>query len=202
MNKVLESRQPWRRALALLLLGVAGLIILFANYWLGAGLMGNMADRDFMTLWVGGKALMMGLDPFDPQVWPGLFTLYGSRWIPNLTCPYPLWTLIAFIPFSLLPLPAAVALLMTVSEMSLVWAFFLCIKAVGQPEGHLLVLSAFLGALLFRPFVASLTCGQLAPLLLLLLAGGISLYARGQHLFSSSCPGGFSGSPICAVSIL
>lgn len=68
--------------------------------------------------------------------------------------------------------------------MSLVWAVFLCIKAVGQPEGRLLTLSAFLGALLFRPFVTNLTSGQLAPLLLLLLAGGVSLYTRGRRLWA------------------
>jgi len=179
------KRKQMDKIVAVVLLGAVCLLILVANCWFGAGLMGNMAGRDFMTLWLGGKALVLGLDPYDPQVWPDLRVRYQSPWMPNPICPYPLWTLVALIPLSILPFHLAVSLFMTVGEVSLVGAVFLVGRAVRCGPDRLLAFSALLGALLFRPFISSLTSGQLAPLLLLLLAGGAALYARGHSL--SAC---------------
>jgi hypothetical protein len=182
MSSIPSSKWVRGKAAAALLFSSACLLILIANYLLGAGLMGNMADRDFMTLWMGGKALLLRLDPYDPQVWTDLHVRYGSQWMNDPTCNYPLWTLVVLAPISLLPLQIAVACWMTASEMSLILAVLLLTRIMAHPGKHLLTLSALLGALLFRPFITSLTSGQLAPLLLLLLAGGAALYARGQSL--------------------
>lgn len=154
--------------------------VFLLNCWFGVGLMGNMADRDFMSLWVGGKALVLGLDPYDPQVWPDLRARYGSLWIPDPTCPFPAWTLAIFTPLSLLPLERAVALLMTMSELSLLVAVLLLVGTMGCRRDRVLCFSGLVGAFFFRPFISALTSGQITPLLLLVAAGAVALYANGR----------------------
>lgn len=165
-----------------LLFSAACLLVLFANYRLGASLLGNMANRDFISLWTGGKSVVLGLDPYDPEVWPVLRTRFGSTWSAETICLYPLWTLLLFSPLSLIPFQSAVSVWMTVSELSLIISIFLLLGAMPCRRERWLALPALVGGLAFRPFVASLTSGQIAPLLLLLLASGVALYAHGRSL--------------------
>jgi hypothetical protein len=173
------------RLRSVLLFGGVFLLVLFINHQLGASLMGNMADRDFMSLWVGGKAVLLGLDPYDPQVWPDLRTRYGSNWIPDLSCPFPLWTVAFCVPLSLLPFRTAVALFMTLGEMGIILAILVLTGTVGCLRRSLTIFSLLLGALLFRPFISALTSGQITPFLLLLVAGGVALYAQGRSLLAA-----------------
>ena len=96
------------------------LLMWVLNYRLGISLLGNMANRDFMSLWTGGKAVLSNTDPYAPGAWPELRLEYGSTWIRDPVCPFPLWTLVAVAPLSLLPLDAAAALLTTLSEAALI----------------------------------------------------------------------------------
>jgi hypothetical protein len=164
--------------------GAIGLLVFFINYYVGARLMGDMVNRDFMSLYMGGKSLVLGLDPYDPSVWPDLRVSYGSSWNPELICLYPLWTLILFVPFSLLPFASAVSLWMTVSELGLVASITLLLVATRCQRDRRTVLPAFLGGMVFRPFISSLTSGQIAPVLLLIIAGALALYARGRRFWS------------------
>jgi hypothetical protein len=164
--------------------GAIGLLVFFINYCVGVRLVGDMVNRDFMSLYMGGKSLVLGFDPYNPSVWPDLRVSYGSSWNPEMICLYPLWTLILFIPFSLLPFVTAVSLWMTVCELGLVVSIVLLLGATGCPRDRWVVLPAFLGGMMFRPFVASFTSGQIAPVLLLIVAGALALYARGRSFWS------------------
>ena len=48
-------------------------------------------NRDFMSLYAGGKAILRGLDPYDPAVWSPLRAELGSTWMPDDRTPFPLW---------------------------------------------------------------------------------------------------------------
>jgi hypothetical protein len=160
------------------------LAIWLINYCLGPKLMGNMKNHDFMSLWAGGKAVTLGLDPYDPEVWPDLRARFGSTWIPDPTCPFPLWTLAAFAPISFLSVPAASALITTVSELSLLLAVSFILNLMECSDDKTLMISALLGAIFFRPFLVALVSGQITPFLTLALAYGIVLYHKGQSLLS------------------
>jgi len=172
-----------RRLGNLLLFVLVFLLILFANHRLGAGLMGNMANRDFMHLVTGTKALTLGLDPYNPQIWPDLRISAGSSIVQDPTCIYPLWTLILFAPLSLLPFSFAVSFWMTASELALVVSIFLLLLAAECQRVRWLSFSALVGGLVFRPFIVSLTSGQTTPFILLTVAGALALYARGQSFW-------------------
>ena len=166
------------KGFAAVLFVVACAFALLANYWVGSSLMGNMADRDFMSLWAGGKAILLGLDPNDHRVWPQLRAQYGSTWNPEPICLYPLWTLLVCIPIALMPFHVAVSVWMTASELALPISILLLLLMMRHQRARWMVLSALVGGLTFRPFIASLTSGQIAPFLLLMLAGAITLYAQ------------------------
>src|SRR5690606_7449728 len=61
-------------------------------------------NRDFMSLYAGDKAILRGLDPYDPAVWLPLRAELGSTWMPDDRAPFPLWTLLLALPFAALDL--------------------------------------------------------------------------------------------------
>ncbi len=174
----------WKWIASAVLLGLAFLLVTVLNYHIVVTVLGGMVNKDFMSVWTGGKALVLGLDPYDPEVWPVLRTQYGSTWFPDPTCPFPLWTLMFFVPLSLLPLPVAGAIWTTVCEVSLVVSIPLLLGATRSNQSATVRVVMLLGALAFRPFIASLVNGQMVPVLLPVLAGSAYLYSRGQSFWS------------------
>lgn len=80
-------------------------------------------NRDFMSLFAGGKAVLRDLDPYDPAVWNPLRAELGSTWMPDERVPFPLWTLLLVLPFAALDLGWAAA----------AWlAFSLCVLGIGM----------------------------------------------------------------------
>ncbi len=173
-----------RNVTAVLLLGAVGLLVFCVNHLFGASLMGDMVNRDLMHLWLGSKAVVMGLDPYDKQVWPTLCVRFGNTIFQEPACIYPMWTLALFVPMALLPFSWVVPLWMTASELALVGSIFLLLVVMRCQHERWIVFSAFIGSMLFRPFIASLTSGQMAPFLLFIVAVALTLYARGQSFWA------------------
>ncbi len=103
--------------ITLLLLTLLGALTWF-HYQFAVSIL-DFANKDFMSLWTGGKAVLTGADPYNPVVWKTLRTAYGSQWMPDARAPFPLWTFALMTPFALLPLPVASALWMAASEVLL-----------------------------------------------------------------------------------
>lgn len=142
-----------------------------------------MAGKDFMSLWSGGKAIVLRLNPYDIEVWRPLRAAYGSNWMPDPISPWPLWTHLIFVPFSYLTPQAAGALWMTICELSLLLAISLIVQTSGwETRVAFLVLS--LGAFAFRPVLNAISTGQVAAVLFLLLAAAYTLHRRG-HPFAA-----------------
>ncbi|KAA3657190.1 MAG: DUF2029 domain-containing protein [Chloroflexi bacterium] len=128
-------------------------------------------DRDFVSLWAGGKAVIAGLNPYDPDVWGPWRISLGNTWVPDSREPFPLWTLLFFLPFSILDLGWGAATWVAFSLYMLVGASFF----LGKIFNHLrLSLIEFfllaLGAALYRGGVLTLFVGQLTFELLFILA--------------------------------
>ena len=137
------------------------------------------ADRDFMSLWSGGRAILEGLDPYDPGVWVPLRSRFGSTWMPDDRAPFPLWTLMLLVPLAILPLDWAAAAWLVLGELLLGLSVFLLAVQVG---GQRLSAAAFaalaLGALVSRGALITLNNGQITFLLLLALTAFLVLSRR------------------------
>ena len=128
-------------------------------------------NRDFMSLFAGGKALLRGLDPYDPAVWNPLRAELGSTWMPDDRAPFPLWTLLLVLPFAALDLGWAAAAWLAFSLCVLGGGLFLLINAYStQPlpvaEFALVALFTFT----YRAVLVSMNNGQITFLLFFILA--------------------------------
>lgn len=145
----------------------------------------DYANKDFMSLWTGARAVLRGLDPYDPAVWAPLRMEYGSQWIPDARAPFPLWTFLLMVPFALLPLAPAAAAWLTFQEFLLLLALFLMVRAVGryQPgpgEVFMLVGGAFLSVAMLLVLIN----GQMTFLLLLAPVLYLLLWQKGRPFFA------------------
>ena len=92
-----------------LMVGLAALFVLLGS--LRAAMLGV---DDFATIWTGPRALLLGLDPYDPLTWRENAVRIGTAHTPdNAVYLYPPWVTIALVPFALLSSSAA----------SVVWTF-------------------------------------------------------------------------------
>jgi hypothetical protein len=126
-----NSRSAPRRLLLIAVLcgGFLALVWIVHAGWTSSG---QYADRDFMSLYAGGRAILQGLDPYDPQVWTPLRAQLGGTWHPDERSPFPLWTLLPLAPFALLDLGWAAAVWLALSVCALVLGVLLLLRPLGH----------------------------------------------------------------------
>ena len=152
------------------------IVLLTAIHYFFVADLFDYANKDFMSLWAGGKAVLTGQNPYDPDVWLTLRTEHGSIWFPDDRAPFPLWTFLFTVPFALLPIPLAAALWMALTELVLVASIFLVVvKLVGyRPtinESLMLLLTVILSIITLLVLIN----GQMTAFLLAVLVGYLLL---------------------------
>ena len=184
LNKYIQGTK-FRKQLGtvVLIILVFGLVTI-ANYYLLANNAGGMTRKDFMSLWAGGKALTLGLNPYDPEVWRPLRASYGDTWLPDATAPFPAWTFLFFIPFSFLSTQLAGAIWMILSEIALLAGAGLLAKGLEWDNSSHYLPWLLIGLGLFRPIFSAIANGQLSPVLFFLLVWSFYLHRRGYSFWS------------------
>lgn len=139
---------------------------------------GRYANRDFMSLWCSGRALLEGLNPYEPGDWLSLRARYGSTWMPDERDPFPLWTAVLMLPWALWPLDWAAAAWLVFAELitgACVIALSLALRGKSGP-----VVTAVLcwGAFLTRGVLTGLNNGQITFVLLFALTSFVVLNLR------------------------
>lgn len=143
---------------------------------------GSYRNRDFMSLYAGGRAVLEGLDPYDDNVWGPLRQRLGSEWIPDSRAPFPYWTFLITAPFALLSLDWAAAAWITFSLVLLAVSIglILSLPLPEQPTYSLRTLLVLaLPAFFFRGGLVTLTNGQLTAVLLFTIALFLALETKG-----------------------
>jgi len=145
-------------------------------------------NRDFMSLWTGGRALLMDLDPYDPEVWRPLRAQFGSTWLQDTRAPFPLWTFLFTLPFALLDVGWGAAAWIAFSILVLAGTLLLFpldadgkADAAGEEERRSSVLGLLLlvlGVFTFRATLVTFLNGQITVVLLLVLALFVILMER------------------------
>jgi hypothetical protein len=174
-----EGRRRW----PLLVLGGVGLFIAVAwLHYLFVVQPLDYANKDFMSLWTGARALLRGLNPYNPAVWTPLRAEYGSEWMPDGTAPFPLWTFLMMIPFGLLPLPQAAAAWLTCQEGLLLLNIALLARYRRQRQASFNELVFYWAtAFLSVATVLVLINGQMTYLLLTIPVAYLLLQQRGHQ---------------------
>lgn len=127
----------------------------------------DVANKDFMSLWTGGRAVLLGLNPYDLEVWRPLRAAFGSTWMPDPRAPFPLWTFLFTVPFGALPLPLGAAAWLALEELLLALNLLLLAGVVaGYRPAPLDVGLLAVGAFLSISLVLVLINGQMTYVLL------------------------------------
>lgn len=121
-----------------------------------------LSTSDFSGFWAGPRAIVIGVDPYDPATWIRTAAALGTKLPDTDVYAYPPWVAFALLPFGLLPLSIA----------SGVWT------AVG-----LISAAVALRALLHRTVPGLPLVHGLAGVALLVSQPGIATYFNGQWTF-------------------
>ncbi|MBU6422435.1 MAG: DUF2029 domain-containing protein [Chloroflexi bacterium] len=142
---------------------------------------------DFFQYWSGSHALLAGSDPYDPS-WGARFSAAsGSHALlaypepaagPKWTTAYPLWTLIAFIPFALLPFTVASAAWLVAQILAVAVALAALVRTVlrAAPRRDGVILVGV--ALAFQPLWLLPGNGNVTGFVFAALALALALEAR------------------------
>ncbi len=161
-------------------------------YWIGiaAGLayaaaVGVFAQRealvhltDFSGYWAGGRALLVGADPYDPATWRSTVALLGTQPPDTSVYGYFPWVALAMVPLALLPLEAAAWVWLVASIVVASIGVAILLRARPCPPPAQLAI----GFVLFgsQPAGTALVVGQWSPMLTGALAIAVAALGRGQ----------------------
>lgn len=160
------SSQNWLGVILLVSIGVL-LTWLHLQYTVGPQ---GYVDRDFMSLWAGGKSLLLGLNPYDETVWRPLRATYGGTWPADARAPFPLWTFVMTTPLALLSVRNATALWLTTQQLLLAGGIYLFVTALERRQPRPLEMSVLVVfTFVLRPSLVVLLNGQMTFLLLTIL---------------------------------
>lgn len=163
--------------------GLAGLFAFgFVELWLERYLLSN----DFSGIWAGGRALVLGRDPYDAGGWIATATALQGQVPQTAVYGYPGYIAVALAPLGLLPLPLA-ALVWTIGGVTLAAiALGLLLRRVvpGMPPLH-----GLFGAtlLLSQPGFTSFYDGQWSFLLVAATAGLVLALGARRPLLAGAC---------------
>jgi len=142
-------------------------------------------NKDFMSVWGGARALLDGVNPFDPADWLSLRARYGSTWFPDDTAPFPLWTSVIFLPLALLPLQQAAAVMITATLLFTPLCVLLLLRLVfGERLGRAALLVVLIGVGLSRWVLLNMHIGQISVLMLLAVTGFLLLEKQGRAFWA------------------
>lgn len=137
-------------------------------------------NSDFFTFWLSGRLFTTGENPYDSQVWVAGHHQFGASWIPNATFIYPMPVSLLFAPLGLLPLYQAYVVWVVLSQLMILFALVLLLRAYPGQSHKSFILPIFAGIILFRPLYPTLLNGQVSGLLLLVVAAIIYAWEKGK----------------------
>lgn len=173
-----------QRSLTKIIVSAAALLVLLLVNREIVRFNGDMLNRDFFSLWGGGRALLDGVDPYDRDAWAELHMRYGSDWLENPIYIYPLPMAIFFIPLALLPVPLAATVWELLSQVMLVLAIVALV--VGLEGRRSLVAGLIPLVILSRPAIVIATSGQLSAVWPLSLCLFYLFVRRRQSILAGS----------------
>lgn len=133
--------------------------------------------NDFFTFWLASRMVYRGDDPYDSSQWIKGHEEFQANFIANDTFLYPI-PLAILLPIGFLPVKSAFVAWGILSFVMIVVSIILLIKANARKLSISILLPVLVGVLLFRGTILSLMFGQIATLLLLIIAAAAWMWSR------------------------
>ncbi len=161
-------------ALAIIAMGVIAFIVAQGQ--------GYMIDRDFFTYWGGARALLNGMNLYDPKAWLEIHRLYGSTWLENPIFIYSPPTAIFFVPLAALRIDVAGVAWIWFSEIFVALSIMMLAQNMLWSRFKLYAPFWAVGIVLFMPVLLTLLMGQASAMILILVVTAGALWGRGKWL--------------------
>jgi hypothetical protein len=137
---------------------------------------------DFSGYWAGGRALLLGVDPYDAERWVPTTRSFGTQTPDTAVYGYPPWVALAMAPLAALPLEFAASLWCIASIGMATLGIALLLRASPCPPAAELALGfALFGS---QPAITALLVGQWSPMLTGALALGVIALRRERIAFA------------------
>ena len=134
------------------------------------------SSSDFSGFWAGPRAIVLGIDPYDPRVWIRTAADLGTKLPDTDVYAYPPWVAFALLPFGLLPLSIATDAWTGLGLVVAIVALRALLQAT-VPEIPLVHWLAGLALLISQPGIATYFNGQWTYFLLAASIGIFLLHA-------------------------
>lgn len=135
-----------------------------------------LAFDDFVVYWASGRLNVLGRNPYDPNLLLPLERAAGRPLENALVMWNPPWTLALVMPLGLLPYPVARTLWFVLHFIALTWSFdHLYRMSCCRPFGKW---TALIIGFTFEPVLLALRVGQISPLILTGMVGGLTFFHR------------------------
>jgi len=135
-----------------------------------------LSTSDFSAFWAGPRAIVLGIDPYDPAVWIRTAVELGTKLPDRDVYAYPPWVAVALLPFGLLPLSVATDVWTGLGLITALIALRALLHAT-VPELPLVHWLAGLALVISQPGIATFFNGQWTYFLLAASIGVFLLHA-------------------------
>jgi len=163
---------------------IALIILAFLCILIASRLVNSMnyhhTDNDFFTFWLAGHLVTIGQSPYDSAQWIQGYQKFGMEVVPNNAFLYPLPLAFFFAPLGWLSFQTAYISWVTILQFLILISLALLFNEVSSAHSKLLFIFILAGVILFRPVTLTLTQGQVSGLFLIVLAGTISIWKKGN----------------------
>ena len=134
------------------------------------------STSDFSGFWAGPRAIVLGIDPYDPGLWIRTAAELGTKLPDTDVYAYPPWVAFVLLPFGLLPLSVATNAWTALGLLAAVVALRALLQST-VPELPLVHWLAGLALLMSQPGIATFFNGQWTYFLLAASVGVFLLHA-------------------------
>jgi len=153
-----------------------------------------MHITDFSGFWAGGRALVLGADPYDPTTWTATVARMGTQPPDTPVYGYPMWVALAFVPLALFPLEVA-GWLWTLTTFALAIVAVRALLRSYLPDLPLANGVAGLTITMSTPAYHTFVLGQWGFALVAASAGAILAFRRGLDRRGVICALAFLAKP-------
>ncbi len=164
--------------------GLLGLLVTLASYALSVRIVNSIDylkyGTDFSSFWMAGKLILQGKNPYDMVAWGEGFQQFNLGFLLTPVFLYPLPLALLLAPLGWLPFQSAYIFWVTLSLLMNIASLAILLSLEASPRRKFFIIPLFIGIMLFRPTILTLTQGQVSGLFLFALAWIAFLWQKGK----------------------
>jgi len=164
--------------------GLLGLLLLFGSYALAVRIVYSIDylkyGTDFSSFWMAGKLILQGKSPYDIVAWGEGFRQFELGFLLTPVFPVSLPLALLLAPLGMLPFHSAYIVWVALTQLIIIASLAILLTLESSQRRSSSSIPLFIGIMLFRPTILTLTQGQVSGLFLFTLVWIAFLWQKGK----------------------